>query len=399
MALPHAFLVGLPALDGFVSVRDRTVVSLLLLGGLLALAWGASRLGDVLADHVEFDTRLVDVAMSVTLLAYLVVAGTLLVRLWDAGPSVRQAVDQFGEPSVLAVRALITLTILAAVYVLTGIVRGTIDEVMERRSRISQHQTEILYRVVQVCVYGFALLVALGVWRVNLSGLLIGAGFLGIVVGMAARQTLGALIAGFVLMFSRPFEIGDWVQIGDKEGIVTDITVVNTRLQTFDGEYVMLPNDLVSSNEVVNRSRKGRLRIEVDVGVDYATDVEEAMEVANETMKDVEETLSVPQPQVVLREFGDSSVVLRLRFWIDKPSARRKWRAQTAVIREVKAAFDEAGVKIPFPQRELTGRAETGGFRVAGPQSEVAANGPGAGDGEVAESEAEAEAETEDGDD
>jgi small-conductance mechanosensitive channel len=141
---------------------------------------------------------------------------------------------------------------------------------------------------------------------------------------------------------------------------------VNTRLQTFDGEYVMLPNDLVGSNEVVNRSRKGRLRIHVEVGVDYGTDVEHAMAVAKETLNDLEDVLSVPRPQVVLKGMGDSAVVLDMRVWIDRPSSRRRWRAQTAVIREVKAAFEEAGIKIPFPQRELSGRAETGGFRVRG---------------------------------
>jgi hypothetical protein len=76
-----------------------------------------------------------------------------------------------------------------------------------------------------------------------------------------------------------------------------------------------------------------------------------------------------------VKRFGDSAVVLGCRFWIDKPSARRKWRARTAVMEAVKAAFDEAGVKIPFPQRELTGREESGGFRYA----ETAAAEPGAG--------------------
>jgi len=93
--------------------------------------------------------------------------------------------------------------------------------------------------------------------------------------------------------------------------------------------------------------------------------VDEAMALAKEAMGDVEDILTVPRPQVVLKEFGDSAVVLDLRFWIDKPSARRRWRAQTAVISAVKSAFDEAGVKIPFPQREVSGRAETGGFRVS----------------------------------
>jgi len=100
--------------------------------------------------------------------------------------------------------------------------------------------------------------------------------------------------------------------------------------------------------------------------VDYTTDVDDAIEVAVAAMREVDDVLAVPQPRAVLKGFDASAVTIGLRFWIDKPSARRKWRAQTAVITAVKAAFEEAGIKIPFPQRELMGREEAGGFRVEG---------------------------------
>jgi small-conductance mechanosensitive channel len=167
-------------------------------------------------------------------------------------------------------------------------------------------------------------------------------------------------------MFSRPFEIGDWIQVGDYEGIVTDITIVNTRIQTFDGEYVMIPNDVVSSESLVNRSRKGRLRIEVEVGVDYDADPERAAKIAKRAVSKLDDPMNVPTPQVVLKRLDDSAVVLGVRYWIDNPSARRKWRSKTAVIGAVKAALEEEDIKIPFPQRELMGRTEDGGFVLAG---------------------------------
>jgi small-conductance mechanosensitive channel len=180
-------------------------------------------------------------------------------------------------------------------------------------------------------------------------------------------------------MFSRPFEIGDWVEIGDHEGIVTDITIVTTRMQTFDGEYVMVPNDVVSAESVVNRSRKGRLRIEVDVGVDYDADPKHAADVALDAVKGLDAVLRVPTPQVVVKEFADSSVVLGVRVWIDNPSARRKWRTRTAVVSAVKEAFASEGVKIPFPQRELMGREETEGLVLA--EGQRLAGGPEADGG------------------
>ena len=254
----------------------------------------------------------------------------------------------------LAGKLLLSGVILATAYTLTSFVGRTIGTLTGTTGHISEHEREILFR---------------------LGGLLVGAGFLGIVVGMAARQTLGAVLAGFVLMFSRPFEIGDWVQVGEQEGIVTHISIVNTRIQTFDGEYVMLPNDEVSSKPITNRTRKGRLRVEVEVGVDYEADPSRAADVALSAVKELDEVLTVPTPQVVGKRFADSSVVLGVRFWIDNPSARRKWRAQTAVIDAVKAAFSAEGIKIPFPQRELTGRVEEGGFHLADDQTAAAGRG------------------------
>ena len=341
---------------------ERAVLSAAVLV-VLVLGWRVA--GRFASDARENRSdRVVDVLLGLLALAFLALAAEAFLVLWGAHPLAVDAVQAVTDRAELGVRLLVTIGLLVGAYVFTEFLDGRVDEFVAERENITDHQAEITFRLLQITLYIGALITALGVWQVNLSGLLIGAGFAGIVFGMAARQTLGAVIAGFVLMFARPFEIGDWVKIGDNDGIVTDITIVNTRIQTFDGEYVMLPNDYVGSEEVVNRSRKGRLRLHVEVGVDYTTDVDRAIEVAEETLKDIDDVLTVPQPQVVLTEFGDSAVVLDLRFWIDKPSARRKWRAQTAVISQVHEAFREEGITIPFPQRELSARDDGTGVRI-----------------------------------
>ncbi|MGB9965225.1 mechanosensitive ion channel family protein [Halobacterium hubeiense] len=345
-------------LDGL-TTGEQVAISVLTIAALLGVVLLSRR------ESARREGRRSSVAATVGSVVALAAATVVIVVTWDAETTAWEAWASVQVQAQIFVLAFLTVVGLVGVYIATGVVHRAVDRFVKRTEGVSEHQAEIAYRIVQISLYVLTLLILLELWGVNLSGLLIGAGFAGIVLGMAARQTLGAVFAGLVLMFSRPFEIGDWVKVGDKDGIVTDITIVNTRLQTFDGEYVMLPNDYVGSNEVVNRSRKGRLRLHVEVGVDYTADVDEAIDVAKEAMSDVDDIMTVPRPQVVLKELGDSAVVLDLRFWIDKPSARRKWRAQTAVISAVKSAFDEAGIKIPFPQREVSGRAETGGFRVS----------------------------------
>ena len=126
----------------------------------------------------------------------------------------------------------------------------------------------------------------------------------------------------------------------------------------------MIPNDVIASGTVTNRSKRGRLRLEVEVGVDYGTDVDRAAALAKAAIDEVDEAMTAPAPRVVGKSFGDSAVVLGVRFWIDTPSARRYWNARTAAISVIKETFEDEDIKIPYPQRELTGRPEAGGFRV-----------------------------------
>ncbi|MFB6109282.1 MAG: mechanosensitive ion channel family protein [Halodesulfurarchaeum sp.] len=292
------------------------------------------------------------------------VAALLLLSIWGEIDPVRNAVESLQVPSSVLVKGGLTVLLFVGAYTGMGLLHRWIDRLTARSDRITAHQEEISLRIIQIIFLITASIVVLSVWGIDLGGLLVGAGFLGIVAGLAAQQTLGSLIAGFVLMLSRPFEIGDWVAIGEHEGIVTEVTIVNTRLENFDGEMIVLPNDSVANATIKNRSKKGRLRLRVEVGIDYRADIEEAISVAEEALADVERILTVPRPRVVSRRFGDSAIVLELRFWIDKPSARRRVKATSEAIKAVSSAFDEAGIKIPFPQRELSGRAEEGGFRV-----------------------------------
>ncbi|MFT4923597.1 MAG: small-conductance mechanosensitive channel [Haloarculaceae archaeon] len=303
-------------------------------------------------------------------------AALSLLVVWGLFDLVNQILTRLGFSILTLAQVVGTIALGIVAYVAADVLEESIAQFAARSDRVTDHQQEIMLRVGNLGLIVMAVFGALTIWGVNLSGLLVGAGFLGIVVGLAARQTLGSLIAGFVLMFSRPFTIGDWVEIGDDEGIVTDITIVNTRLENFDGETIVIPNDRVSNQSIVNRSERGHLRLKLDVGVDYDTDTDHAVDVAMAAIESIDFISETPPPRVVPKSFGDSAVVLELRFWIDRPMPPRKWQAIDNVVRAVKTAFDEEGIKIPFPQRELSGRAETGGFRV---HDEVAGS---QGDGE-----------------
>ncbi|MFC7239143.1 mechanosensitive ion channel family protein [Saliphagus sp. GCM10025317] len=299
------------------------------------------------------------------------------VGVWGATEELSTVLSRFDPDGTFLPRMTASFVMVVLTYIVWRFVRRLLHDVVASSTTVTKHQEEVSNRVIQVFIWSVTLVIVLSIWIDDLSGLLVGAGFLGIVVGMAARQTLGALLAGFVLMFSRSFEIGHWVEIDGREGTVTNISIFNTQIQSFDGEYIVVPNDVVTTSIVTNRSKKGRLRIEVEVGVDYSVDVDQAATLARDALEPIEEVMDVPEPMVVTKHFGESSVVLGVRFWIDRPSARRRWTARTKAISAIKTQFEEADVKIPYPQRELSGREETDGFRmrVNEPVNETTARG------------------------
>jgi small-conductance mechanosensitive channel len=341
-----------PALGGL-DWGGRVLVSLAVGALFLASAGVAYRLGGPLKRRLDADVA--EALQSLVVTGAGIAAAWVLVVVWRLGGALGEALGVVAFDGESAALVIVSLVVFGVAYTLTRITKRVIKR-QSRRDAITAHQREVAHHVFQVLVFVPAVLFVMALWGVEPGNLLIGAGAVGVVVGLAARQTLGAILAGFVLLFARPFEIGDWVVIDDEEGTVTDVSVFNTEIRTFDNEHVLIPNDQVTATEIINRSRHEWLRVQVDVGVDYGTDPGEAASVAEAAMADCDELPEDPAPDVVLSEFSDSSVVLTCRFWIRDPTIARKWEAQNAAIEAVKAAFEREGVVIPFPQRTVSSR-------------------------------------------
>nr|WP_049983646.1 mechanosensitive ion channel family protein [Halorubrum sp. BV1] len=294
-------------------------------------------------------------------LALFALAAVAILALWGRFSLVVAVLPVAENAVVVGTRAVLSVFLVGSAYIASDVLAEYVSDLSDDSDRITAHQEQLLTRIMQVGLLVIAGITILGIWGINLGGLLVGAGFLGIVLGMAARQTLGSLIAGFVLMFSRPFEIGDWVEIGDEEGFVTDITIMNTHMRNFDGEYVVVPNDLVSQQAITNRSREGRLRIHMEVGIGYDDDPDEASEIAEAVLAEIDTIANNPPPYVIPSGFGDSAILLDLRFWIDPPTPQARWRSKATAVKEIQRRFAEADISIPYPQRTVSFPPETAG--------------------------------------
>ncbi|GAB7092719.1 hypothetical protein JCM18237_29900 [Halorubrum luteum] len=331
--------------------------------GVIAVVVGVRLLvGRIKEGDVELSSKR-RLLLSSTVAATTAVGVLTVLAVWGLGEALLGALAAAEIADHLS-NIVLAIVLIASAYALTDFLGGVVRELAAESASVSEHQEEMLRRTIQLTVYTLVVLVTIGLFTDNVGSLLVGAGFLGIVVGMAARQTLGAALAGFVLMFSRPFEVGDWVTIGEYDGTVTEISIINTRMRSFDGEVVTIPNDEVRSTAVIDRSQRNRLRIEIDIGVDYDTDVDHARAIITETIGDVDEISRMPAPNVVTKRFADSAVVLGVRYWITDPSMRKRWRTQTAAMSAIKSRFEEEGITIPFPQQTLSARKEEFGVQL-----------------------------------
>ena len=371
MSLTPALLVPwywrfVQRLQGIIDTRPKQYLATLALPvGFLVAAFVIYLGGKPLKRR--FTPELVEIARTLTIMGVALVDAVLFVIIWRRFGDTVAELDDFGGQLVPGAGTAINLYMafigLLGTYMLTRVTKRLIRYWSES-GRISPHQRELSHHMVQIILFLAASVFIFGLFGLDPADLFLGAGVLGVVLGLAARKTLGKVLSGLVILFGRPFEAGDWITVGEREGIVTDITVFNTQVRTFNEEHLLIPNDRVTDREVINYSKTERLRLTTEVGVDYDDDVSKAATIAKTTMESCGAVADSPNPDVVLESFGDSSVVLRLRYWIDRPTIQRKLSARNEVIESVKSAFESEDVKIPFPQRELMGREEADGFEI-----------------------------------
>jgi len=217
---------------------------------------------------------------------------------------------------------------------------------------------DLLNRFSGAILYVTATVLALDILGINVMPFIAGAGVAGIAVGFAAKDTLSNLIAGVLLIIDRPFEIGDRIEVWSAPagsatwGDVIDIGLRATRIKTTDNIVIIIPNNEIMKRDIVNYTTISTLiRVRVNIGVSYEADIRKAKDIIIDVARRMEWVADAPPPKVVVRNFGDSSVDLQLRVWIR--NARRRMDTVSFVIDNVKEAFDQAGIEIPYPKRDI----------------------------------------------
>ncbi|MEF8813169.1 MAG: mechanosensitive ion channel family protein [Halovenus sp.] len=355
MSAPTALLVPL-LFDEVLTTTGQYLATLVVVVVFLLALLLLRAAGSLLRNRT--DPSFVRFTQGLLLSVVAVVATGVLVAVWGLTGEIQDALNFLVPSAAFYVRALVTFIVLVLSYTFTRLTKRSI-KLGAARKLISGHQREVAHHVVQIVVFIPVATFIVVLWGIPVQSVFLGAGALGIIIGFAARQTLSGALSGFVILLARPFVVGDWIAVNGREGIVTDITLYNTQIRTFDEEHVLVSNADITTNDIVNYTKSDRLRLVTDVGVDYDCDVAAAATIAHEAMVACDAVASDPEPDVIRDAFGDNAVVLKLRYWIDEPTIVRKNAAQDEVISAVKTAFEDEGIEIPFPQRELSTREGT----------------------------------------
>jgi len=177
-------------------------------------------------------------------------------------------------------------------------------------------------------------------------------------IGFALQDVIKNFVAGVFIFTDRPFRIGDWIEWEDHSGVVEDISFRVSRVRTFDNELLTVPNSQLTDGVIKNPVAKETLRLQFLFGIGYGDDIDHATEIIVEEAERHPAVLSDPAPSVRLTELADSYVGLKSRIWIENPSRADFVKIRGEYVTDVKRRFDEEGIEIPFPQRDLSGGVE-----------------------------------------
>lgn len=245
-------------------------------------------------------------------------------------------------------RLIIALVILAVGTVLIYAIRTIVKRLLPRS--MSKQRQMIVTRIINYTGYLILAFVIIDEMNIDLTPFFGAAGIIGIVLGVASQTSIGNIVSGFFLVSEKSFEIGDVIKIGDKSGVVYSIDLLSIKIKTFDNLLLRIPNQTVISSEVTNVTKFPIRRLDFNVGVAYKEDLKKVKEILERIAKQNPLCLDEPEPLIVFKEFGNSSIDILLGVWFEKTNYLA---VKNSVFNDIKSTFDAEGIEIPFPHVTL----------------------------------------------
>lgn len=241
----------------------------------------------------------------------------------------------------------------ALVLVIGFIVVKIISRIFKRamdRSRLHGATGNFLTSLVKIALVVLYVIILLAMLGVDTTSLVAVFSVLTLAISLAVQSVISNFASGIMLVATKPFDEGDFVDIGGSAGTVEQITITCTKLKTGDNKLITIPNSNVTSATVVNYTVKGTRRVDITVSAAYGTDVERVKAILLDLADKHEKVMKTPAPMVRLTQHGASSIDFAFRTWCDGADY---WTVYFDLEEQIYATFNEQGIEIPFPQMDV----------------------------------------------
>jgi small-conductance mechanosensitive channel len=249
------------------------------------------------------------------------------------------------------------LSILLVAFAITRVSNVLADWYVQRQMKQSidanNHLIFILKKVIQLIVLVGAFLVILWALGIDLSGVIVGLGVGGIAIALAVQSTLSDVFSAFSIYFDRPFEIGDFIVVGDKAGTVTNIGMRSTRVKLLQGEELIMSNKELTSTQVRNFKKLEKRRVVFNFGVVYSTTLEKLKKIPGIVSDIIKDEEFADLDRVHFSEFGDFSLKFEVVYYIVVGDYTKYMDTQQSIYFAIKEAFEKEGIEMAFPTQTI----------------------------------------------
>ena len=216
------------------------------------------------------------------------------------------------------------------------------------KKKVDVTVSKFMLSIINVSIIAVAVLIALGKFGITIAPFIAGISVIGFGTSFALQGPLSNYAAGITLVFTKPFKVGDIVEVSSVMGEVTDMTLARTELKTLDGTVIFVPNKSIIGEVIHNYSHYKKL--DLTIGVSYGSDVNKAIQIVEGIIKDEERIAKEPMPKIGISEFADSSINIYSRLWCAQSDY---WDVLFSINKNIFFEFGKNGIEIPFPQRDV----------------------------------------------
>jgi small-conductance mechanosensitive channel len=266
------------------------------------------------------------------------------------------------EPFSFALSILFTIfEVFLVAFIITRVVNVLVVWTAERRKKekMSEHILFLLRKLINAVIFIFAFLIILYIYKIDLSGVVVGLGVGGIAIAFALQSILADAFSAFSIYFDRPFEIGDFVVVGDYAGTVKKIGMKSTRIALLQGEELIISNTVLTSSSVRNFKKMKKRRIAFTFGVVYGTPTTKLRKIPDMVKKIIEMEKLSKVDRVHFNEFGDFSLNFEVVYYLNSRDYNKYMDVQQAINLGIKEAFEKEGIEMAFPTQTIFLNRET----------------------------------------